>query len=417
MRNICRHLINNIVEHLLVVVIAVLLSGLFYGILSVSSSAIDPMKRAFDEFELSDLYYNVDWHMAVDTPQSADITLVDIGEMRNRADIAAVLQAVADCHPKVVGVDILFDGGHDDAEADSILSETANHMERTVFACKMLDPSAGEGGYGRLLKSYFAEDSVLKMGYVNTVGNIHMACVRKLSVERRCEGQALTSLAACVADAYKAGCLPDERGEDYLINYKKLSFPVVPDSAVKACADLLAGRIVLVGALSQEEDVQLTPIGRRSGLEVLAYSAQTLVNQSSIKNMGGVKTLALFLLVAYLTVLWQWAWVRGCNKRSKPFSFLPKPLSFFLGDSSTIINLLTLAWMAILAWASYLLYDLCDRYVPMVYLFAFIVLVCEARNLYGSLVKTLSEYGSGTRGGRFGNWISARAARSIYLPK
>lgn len=285
MRKFVHTLFN--IEHVFVVAIAGCMFGLFCLLLQVSSSVLDPMKRAFDEFEFSDLYYQVGWHTGERPRQSADITLVDIGEMRSRKAIGDLLQAVEDCHPAVVGVDFLFEGRHDDARADSALSRTARGLRRTVFACKMLKRNVQDGSFGGMLKPYFAEDFAPKMGYVNAVGNIHLACLRKLSVERTCEGRTVSSLAACLADTYKKGCLPDARRENYLIGYKNVAFPVVKSDSVTACRDLLEGRIVLVGALNMEEDVQLTPIGKLPGLQVLAYSTQTLVNQQDIRILGG----------------------------------------------------------------------------------------------------------------------------------
>jgi len=396
-------------EHLIVVIIAGFLFGLFYAVIHIDSSILDPISRALGNFELSDLYYNVDRHTGYQAQQSEDITLVDIGEMRSREDIAHLLKAVEECDPTVVGVDILFEGQHDDAKADYALSSTVQGLRRTVFACKMFDYDVKENGFQRTLKPFFAEDFTPKMGYVNTVGDISMTCVRKLSVQRKCEGQYLLSLPACMAETKKPGCLPVNRDEDWLIGYKNIEFPVVKAASVKAHADLLKDRIVFVGVLNKEEDVLLTPLGRLNGMKVLAYSTQTLLSQQNIQKVGMGWTFVIILLVAYLTVVWQWVYVKMCSHK------MPRPLFYFLGNSSSIINLLTILWMAVLACAGYLVYDRYGCYISMVYLFAFIILVSEARNIYIAIVDTFRKFGRSMTGNKFKNWLATFAARSKYV--
>jgi len=94
---------------------------------------------------------------------------------------------------------------------------------------------------------------------------------------------------------------------------------------------------------------------------------------------------------------------------------MPRPLFYFLGNSSSIINLLTILWMAVLACAGYLVYDRYGCYISMVYLFAFIILVSEARNIYIAIVDTFRKFGRSMTGNKFKNWLATFAARSKYV--
>ena len=84
------------------------------GLLPFQFGVFEPVREVLADFSYTDLYYS-DLHVKqVSTPQldsiNKDIVLVNIGarSLRGRAELAAVLRAVATCQPRVVGLDAYF---------------------------------------------------------------------------------------------------------------------------------------------------------------------------------------------------------------------------------------------------------------------------------------------------------------------
>ena len=76
------------VGHLLVLFV-------FVGILGVATlnlSVFSPMKRAFDDFSMTDVYYEIQRNSSVE--MDTTIVLVDMTELRNRSDIAQIIQQI-----------------------------------------------------------------------------------------------------------------------------------------------------------------------------------------------------------------------------------------------------------------------------------------------------------------------------------
>lgn len=373
-------------DHLAVCITTLLLTALLV-FLSFNITFLNPVARAVQEFSLSDLYYKVAWDDDGRPAMSNNITLVDITPLRNRADIGAVLDDVRRAGPAAVGVDVIFEGERDDVAADLALAEAALELPQAVFANKLTDYDGAKGEFTHSVQSFFATPET-REGYTNAVGDMAPTCLRSLSVERRLNGRAVRSFTAAVAETYQGRALPADQCGDRLINYRFVDFPVVSHDSVALHPDLVKDRIVLLGTPGEEQDMHFTPLGKMSGLKVQAYAIQTLIDQRNVTTVGTDWQLLVSFIVCYLTAFWQYHWLRFTGRRKTPFGV-------FLSNSKILLRLITFAWLGLLVWLSYILYERFDVYVPMGLILAPVILVSESRGIYTALIRGLAA-------GRFG---------------
>lgn len=378
MKKILRGLFNW--EH--VVVTAVAFGLLFIlAALSFNIQFLSPIARSVKEFSLSDLYYEADWTgEAPDT--SRMVTLVDITRLHKRGEIAKVLGDIAACHPAVVGIDILFEGVKDDEDGNRQLEERLGSMEETVVACKLTDYQSRHKSFDRCVSSFFMDSTPLMEGYTNVGDSPATTVLRYITVERTLRGESVLSFPAQVVTLYRDEEIPVQERSDRFINYRCLEFPVVDCDSVLLRRELLEGRIVLVGTMTEEQDMHFTPLGKMPGLKVQAYSVQTLLEQKNIAVLSPAGQWLTALVAAYLTVVLFFFLLRYIESR--------KSLACtFLYNSKLFQRLVLFLWMGLITWASYVSYERCGLYVPMGRVLLPVVLVFEARNIYTAAVKAL----------------------------
>ncbi len=118
-------------DHLVISVLAVLILCLFYFV-SMNISFLSPVARAIKDFSMSDLYYHILW--SGNEPEQNDlITLVDVTDLHKRGDIAHTIEQVNQQEPKVLGIDIIFEGVKEDSLGnDSLMNALAMRPSETV---------------------------------------------------------------------------------------------------------------------------------------------------------------------------------------------------------------------------------------------------------------------------------------------
>lgn len=106
-----------------------LVTGLL-GLLVINIHVFDPFKKAFHDFELTDIYYSKiqGEKTAVDT----SIVVINIGRMK-RDSIALMLNLVNKQHPRVVGLDAFF-ADQKDHYSDSLLKSAFALTKNLVLA-------------------------------------------------------------------------------------------------------------------------------------------------------------------------------------------------------------------------------------------------------------------------------------------
>ena len=370
-------------DHLIISVLAVIIVCLFYFV-SMNISFLSPVARAIKDFSMSDLYYHILW--TGDEPEQSEvITLVDITDLHKRGQIAQAIEQVNEQKPKALGLDIIFEGLKDDSVGnDSLVNALANCSSETVTAFKLLDYNAPSKTFASALHSFFIDDVPLIEGYTNVLSNGTNGSVRQFSISRRTKDMEVYSLPAMLYMSAINDTLPSsvKEPEDRMINYVPTHFPVVRYDSIIQKADLIRDHIVLFGTINEEQDMHYTPIGKMPGLEVQAFSLQTLLSQRDIHVVSEPWLMVLAFIFCYLTQFIQYSAVRLAAQRTDT-------ISIFLSGSFLFLRFITFSWLGLLAWLGFILYVKCNIYLAMTWIFAPVVLVAEARGLYSAFVKTL----------------------------
>ena len=119
----------------MVVLLAFTAVGLL-ATLAINLSFLSPVSQIVKSFSFSDIYYNVLTESA-QPDTSRVITIVDITDLPDRREIADVLVKVADMKPKVMGVDIIFEGRKPDSLSDNRLTTIAQGDSNIVFSYRL----------------------------------------------------------------------------------------------------------------------------------------------------------------------------------------------------------------------------------------------------------------------------------------
>lgn len=386
------------IDHLLVTVITFIIIGVFYVFLkSVDIAFLNPIAKGISNFSLSDVYYEIKQETTVPDTCSL-ITLVDMTELHSRDEIADVIDSIAACGPRVLGVDLIFESLREDLGDNRQLVEAAeNAAPFSVFSCKFIDYNAAEDTYMSKTGSFFTSDNRIAPAaagadvpilpvmeaYTNVKSRAESSFIRELTVERKWDGVNYYSMPAMLVNLYTEGRAMDKR--DRLVNFLPVHFPTVRYDSVRICEDLIRDRIVLLGTMHEEADMHYTPLGKMAGMEVLAYSTLTLLEQKNIREVSLPVILLLSFIVCYITQMLQYFFVNFTENR-------PEAFFLFVSSSRIFLRLFTFAWMGFLTWLSFILYMKNEIYVSMVLILLCIALVGEARGFYIATIRTLSRF-------------------------
>ena len=231
------------------VVVAVLASFLITK--DINANTIITLLDGNSDFSISDFYNRVEANRGEKTVDP-NVVVVNIDSVFDRAALAALLEDVEHCHPKVVGIDALFVCPKD-ASSDSVLVSTLNRYSKNIVLATQLDDET------QRMKSNFAIQSVLKArwGVVNLVSKGSHGVVRTyrpLYVAK----DTFPSFALSVCECMNAPLRLTEEVQH--IYYSDHEFVTINPSEVKNYADVICGKVVLLGTIDEASDLHVTPL-------------------------------------------------------------------------------------------------------------------------------------------------------------
>ena len=250
------------------------------------------------------------------------------GIRRLRANLARVIERVAEAKPAAVAVDItLADPG--DPQEDARLAAAFARVPALVLACEMMPDGSG---WQDPLEDFRRRAAAL--GHVSTLAGPYDEVNRRITLERaagRVRRWALSlemlrmvaggDIVASPSDiAVGARLIPSrqDEGRPLRVRYSEQGVPAVPagDLLDGAPADALAGKAVFIGvtAISAAPDRLFTPLSRgmpAAGVAIHAQAFQTLYAGAWLLDAPLWLTLlvslaAALLVVASLSLLLRW---------------------------------------------------------------------------------------------------------------
>jgi hypothetical protein len=266
-------------------------------------SFLNPIGRALDNFSMSDMFFEIDNRK--DNPDTCRlITLVDMTDLHARADIGELLDEVNGFNPLCIGVDLIFEGEKDDAYGNVVLENAVmNLVENAYFAQKLVDYNKESEQFTSAIRSYFTQIFPVQEAYANFTDNLEHTNIRELSIIQKIMGEQLLSFPAAIAAHIDTSFINQEDNK-LVINYQHTIFPVLKYDEVLSHPEMIENHIVLVGTMTEEQDMHLTPLGKMSGLMIQAYSLNTILQQNSIIHIPWyIEWLVCFIICWLLQLL------------------------------------------------------------------------------------------------------------------
>ena len=342
-------------HHVVVTLLAVIIMTLF-AIITIKVDYLAPVKRALAGFSFTDVYYQIETEGS-DPDTCRYITIVDLTRVTERGQIAKVLRDIEAAHPKVIGMDCVFEGEGEDMEGNNAIVEVAEQYKNIVFAKKLQDWKGDSVGYTKATRSFFADFVDITEGTVNMPRLLYDNMKRKYPLAERYKGKQFPSFIAQLSNRYADRDLVKGRTDDININFSPTAFRVLQPEEVKSHPELIEGQIVLFGSVYEEVDMHWTPVGKIAGVELLAYSIQSLVEQKEIHKVSG----AAFWIIS------------------------PNEFVRYVASSPYVMNILTYLFTTVFIGASFVVFSKYHVSFNLAWALSTIAFLGLSRNMYNSL--------------------------------
>ena len=365
-----------------VTAISFLVLYIIYEFFTMNFSIFSPVKHIMEDFSMTHFFYEIG---RKEPQQNNLITIVDMTDLVKRGDIARVMRQIEEAEPAVIGVDMVFKGERADSIGNKEIAQVARDYDNIIWSLRLDNNISIEEGYNYYYRSFFIEETGAKEGVTNMVGSKLGRMKAKLSHGWRIDDQILPSFITAVVNYYAGEeLLPiDEKDEN--INYRPTRFEVVDWKDVEEKSDLLADRIVLFGAMHDDVDMHITPLGKMAGLQVLAYAVQTAFDrENTIREVSGFKLFIYSFLIVMITFILRSRRVQWVNARKNPLSRL------ILGFP-VVGSFISFLWVALLMGGAYLLFDVYDISFNLTYAFSAIAFLGTAENSYNIIRNYINE--------------------------
>ena len=290
--------------------------GVMYllGFIAVNIEVFDPFTGAFEDFELTDLYYNS--FREEESFSNGEVILFNIGN-QDREMLAYQIQEILQYNPAVVGVNTLFHGKKDPRQ-DSILKSVIANDNRIVTAT-FIHSMENEVEMDQS-DSYF---EVQTQGFSNLVGEEN-STVRLFNPEIKHGDNVYHSFAVEVFKKYNPDATEkflNRDNEDEVIQYQGHleSFIAFDDYEIFDPSQdwsILEGKIVLLGYLGtpmgsvyEIEDKHFTPLNEELAGRSLPDMYGTVIQANVLAMMiegdyvNYLSDTAVFIIAFILTYL------------------------------------------------------------------------------------------------------------------
>lgn len=373
-------------DHLFVCVVVFLL-GYILWLASLNLSIFNPLKQALEDFKMTDVYFEILHGDNKDKEYSDKIVLVDMTRQTQRRDIARTIDNINACNPRVLMVDLVFQRPNSDMNDDGPLFDAVvNGCDNDVFSFKLVDYDPSRNTFKGSVKSFFGDAADFVWGYSNILQTHSGGCVRLYTLTQHLADTLAWSMPYLAACRYLGREPQTEDTSQRLIIYGDLDFHVINCDSIAQYTDLLCDKVVILGALDEEADKHITPIGKKPGMVIQAYSTLSYIEHPMVCSMS--KTTSFLLAFAVCLFC---AWVGWHIRRRFPSTY------------SYVLKLFYFGLTAFLVWLSFLCFVYRDYEVDLLYPLLGLALVEEGRLQYMFIVR-----------GPLKKWFERLAKKSIY---
>lgn len=360
-----------------------MLAFVFMGVLAYVTINVDflnPVEQAFSNYSMSDMYYQIDRY-GTEPEMSELITIVDMTDCYYRGDLAEILMKINDMEPQAVGVDIIFEGVRDDAVGNELLLDAIQAIgDKAIFAMKLKDYDKDKKCFIDITRSFFTDSIIVKHGYANLHDNMESRNIRDYTVTQQLNDSIVYSFPYMVAHLVDDEIQPTDKVLH--IDYSNVAFPVVKVSELDENKDLIAGHIVMIGTMHEEQDMHLSPIGKMAGIEIQTYTLMTILERKIIVDSPEWLNYLLSFIVCFFVELSLYSIGLFSDKFEK------NTIIAFFDKSGLLTTIIVLLWLIGINWIGYLIFKKYGIYIDIVFLLALVAMLIAARELYEAFIQS-----------------------------
>ena len=356
-----------------VTILAYFILGL-YALVAFNLKVFNPIAKAIGNYSIEDFYYYI-----LGTSDGQDtsrvVTIVDMTELKSRRDIAKTINDISSLHPKVLGVNIIFEGLKEDSVGDQMLAKAVRDGHCAI-SYKVYDR------FDDAIHSFFIPCDFVTEGFVNMPRSIYDETKRNLSIGRMHHGELQPSFIKLVADKYADTEVMPLEDKEIRINYSPIHFEVVSYTDVLQKKHLIEDRIVLLGATKDNSDMHITPLGKMPGVELMAYGVETMLRQSTAWKAPMWLVVIVSFLITLLVTAIRLSYISFAKKRH--------PLLRSFMTLQLVIGLLVFVVVAFIVWVGFILFCKYNVSINLAFGIAATACIYNATNLYDTIVELIT---------------------------
>lgn len=265
------------------------------GLIPLNLGIMNPIKLGLKDFDFNDITYSKG-KKGIDSSIDTNIVVINIG-YADREGIALMIDKVASFKPKVMGLDVMFDGPKDDLAKDSLLRETIRRNDNLVLLGKF---QLDTGGKMEITRNFFQHDAK-QIGYGNFPAE-DLETVRSFYPIKKGEDTTFYSFSATLLKFYDTTAFKKmvEKGDkNVLINYSRRYVDTLKQYFVMEGEQLLMddpdsslieGKIALLAFVNLDptniEDKKFTPMNSK-------FAGKTVPDMNGIFVHANIISMAL----------------------------------------------------------------------------------------------------------------------------
>lgn len=298
-----------------ITLLAFLLSNILMSPFSASTSAFFSVPERND-FTITDFYNIVADSRAV-SHLDDNIVIVNI-DHSDRNEIADIINVANLAGAKAVCLDVMFDEPRDgDEPLLSAISQSPLLIQPLVMSKSPQSPDT----FSIAAASFFYHtdvDSSTVYAAASLPSKFQKSVVREMQLMFPTRGDGdIPSLALAVANAVdpQAAARMTERGNKLeTINFHSRRFHVLQPDELIDNADLLQGRVVMIGAVNEPSDLHPTPVNAASsGVMIHAHSIATILDGAFMNPIPGSLNIVMAFILCLVIVIINIFWINGAK--------------------------------------------------------------------------------------------------------
>ncbi|MEO7046182.1 MAG: CHASE2 domain-containing protein [Ferruginibacter sp.] len=204
---------HNILKESVLATVVILIVTYLISFLPLSQEYGKAFHQGLSDFDIYDIHYSGKNNS--NSKRDTNIVLVEVGD--NRSEIADQINLLSLYHPKVIGLDVLFERPNPndmDPLGDSVLNNALKNNSNIVLSFRFLDGNSE-------IPNFFRTVAFNKSGYVNWNGEL-ISVVRTYAPIKKINGKDYESFTTSIArlfDHEKYNKLIQRKSQEELINY------------------------------------------------------------------------------------------------------------------------------------------------------------------------------------------------------